>query len=147
MGLKRYKEKVKEKVKNFFEPAMDYARKGISSAGDWTQRAGDQYTEGYRRYKDPIIIGSATALGAVLGTLLLPGLGTAGGAMLGASLAGGAAGTARGMYTSQKQAKAQEQAMKQSQNIFANAAQRRVSQRTRQGGEGDVSYSTYEDAA
>lgn len=141
MGMRK---RLKKKVKNFFKPAMDYARKGLDSAGNWTQRAGDQAQEGYRRYKDPIIIGSATALGAILGTLLMPGVGTVAGGMMGASLAGGTAATARKMYTDQQMLKDQEKNLDR-QNYFAGG--RRVASRVRQGGEGDVSYSTYEDAA
>jgi hypothetical protein len=141
MGLKRYR----KKASNFFSGVGDHLQKGVKSAGDFTQRAGDQAQEGYRRYKDPIIIGSATALGAVLGSLLMPGVGTVAGGMLGASLAGGTAGTARGMYTANKAAKEQKDAIKNSGNYFSGVG-RRIAGRTRQGGEGDVSYSTYEEA-
>jgi hypothetical protein len=153
MGLRK---RLKKKAKNFFKNPLKFTadkvkgdfshvKKGLDSASEWGQRAKDQYTEGYRRYKDPIIIGGATALGAVLGTLLAPGLGTVGGAALGASLAGGTASTARSLYVQQKAAKEAENLYAGDDNLFASAA-RRVRGRSRHGGEGDIQYSTYEDA-
>jgi len=150
MGVKRYREKAKKavgSVSNYFERAADsvsdYAKKAVDSTGNWFERAGQQGKEGYRRYKDPLIALGGAALGAILAPLTFGGslgLSAASLAMLGGMTGASVAQGARSYYSADKAA----DELKSSGNYFGNAATRRIKSTSRQGGEGDVSYSTEE---
>ena len=122
MGLKRFR----KRVKNAFH--------GLArGAGGFLSKTGRDIREGYRRYKDPVIIGAGALLGGILGSVV-PGVGTVAGASLGAGLAG----TARQTYQARQAAKDEGDYdafdPRRRRNVFRGA------------GEGVVGYTTEEPA-
>lgn len=104
--VKRSGQSLKKRSSNAFDKFHGENRIGtlidyLKGGGEWLSAAGRDVREGYRRYKEPIIIGGGAGLGAVAGSII-PGLGTMAGATLGASLAG----TARQVSNQRKASKA-----------------------------------------
>ena len=120
MGVKRWR----KRAKNAFH--------GVArGAGGFLSKTGRDIREGYRRYKDPIIIGAGALLGGILGSVV-PGVGTVAGASLGAGLAGQA-----------RQAHKARQAAHEDYDAFDPRRRRNV---FRGAGEGVVGYTTEEPA-
>lgn len=88
------KSRVKKHVRASYKPVINAASKAGRGVSDFAKRFGQKTTEGYKRYKDPLIIGGATVLGGILGSVV-PGIGTVAGAAAAGSLASGAVGARR----------------------------------------------------
>lgn len=113
------KKRIKNKIKDYspvaalgdrvHDKVSGFASNVGDKVSDAAKRVGTKAKEGYQRYKDPLIIGAATALGAILGTVV-PGVGTVAGAGLGLSLSSAAVGA--------NKARKEQQAAKQAQKEF-----------------------------
>lgn len=111
MSLKsRIKKRFRSTYDSTIGKAHDFASNVGGKVSTAARRTGEKARAAYQRYKDPLIIGTATALGAILGTVV-PGVGTLAGAAVAGSLASGAVGA--------HHARKQEQATKQAEKEFS----------------------------
>lgn len=148
---KRVKKKIEnkiDKVQNYFERAGesvgDYAKKAGQSVETWGKEVSENSKEYYNKYKPQIIQYGLTAAGILVGSALAPF--TAGMSVPVFAQMGWEAGAKINQHKAEKDYERQmEKSI--SNSTYPNAAQRRIGQRIRQGGEGDVSYSTLEDAS
>ena len=99
------KNRIQKQIRGRIDKVSDYGNR----IGDAAKRTGEKARAGYVRYKDPLIIGTATALGGIIGSVV-PGIGTLAGAAVAGSLASGAVGA--------KHARKQEQEVKRAEKEF-----------------------------
>ncbi len=105
------KKRIQKKIRSAYDSTegriLDKAKDYGGRLQDAAKRTGEKAREGYQRYKDPLIIGTATALGAILGTVV-PGIGTVAGAAAAGSLASGAVGAHKARKQEQEAKKAEK---------------------------------------
>jgi hypothetical protein len=99
-----------ESTKDFKHGMQDRLSKLGGGVSDAAKRTGIKAKMAYRRYKDPLIIGTGAVVGGILGSVV-PVIGTAAGAALGGSLAAGAVGA--------NKARKEEKEVKKAEKAFA----------------------------
>ncbi len=103
------KKRVQRHIRSSYKPTIDAVSKAGKGVSGFAKRFGQKTKEEYRAYKDPLIIGAATVLGGILGSVV-PGIGTIAGATAAGSLASGAVG-ARRAHQQQEATKDEEKAL------------------------------------
>jgi hypothetical protein len=132
---------IKKKIRKTYEGVKDFKgdiQDRFSNVGgrvsDAAKRTGIRAKLAYRRYKDPLIIGTGAVVGGILGSVV-PVIGTAAGAALGGSLAAGAVGANKArkegieVRKAEKAFAAQSAGLEASQGGLSMALRRRRLQR------------------
>lgn len=135
------KSRLKKKARSVYDSThgkiADFATGVGHKVSDAAKRTGEKARAAYQRYKDPLIIGTSTALGAILGSIV-PVIGTAAGAGLGLSLSSAAVGANKARKQEKEVEKAEKEFNAQQAGLEGGGLSMALRRRRLQRGAGDA---------